>query len=332
MTVRQRILVPGAGGFIGARVLAALAATDWALPVGAGRGAQPPSLPPGAEWLTLDATDAAAVRAAIRGCAGVVNCVTGDAHTIVDSARAVFAAAAASAPQIRAVHLSSMSVYGTSSGTLDERAPLRADLGPYSAAKTAAEASAGLVTDSVILRPGIVYGARSPWWTDRIARLLVARRLGDLGAAGSGCCNLVYVEDLAAAIVCALRLPGDGARIYNLAAPGAPNWNGYFAAFAAALGVEPLRRIGALRLALELRVIGPALKLVEIAARLAQRAEPDAPPAIRPWLVGLCRQSPLLDTQAAKRDLPLRWTALKDGLASSASWFHATRAGRRSSL
>jgi nucleoside-diphosphate-sugar epimerase len=326
VTTRQHILVPGAGGFVGARVLAALAATDWALPVGAGRGAAPPSLPPGAQWLDLNATDASAVRAAVRDCVGVVNCVTGDARTIVESARAVFDAAAASALQPRVVHLSSMAVYGTASGTLDEHAPLLADLGPYSAAKAAAEACAAMVEDSVILRPGIVYGPGSPWWTDRIARLLVARRLGDLGTAGNGCCNLVYVEDLAQAIVHALRLPAGGARIYNFAAPDAPSWNGYFERFATALDVAPLRQIGALRLAIELRVIGPALKLMEIAARLAQRAEPDATPAIRPWLTGLCRHTLVLDTQAANRDLALRWTPLDEGLAACASWFQSTRA------
>jgi nucleoside-diphosphate-sugar epimerase len=332
MTARQRILVPGAGGFLGARVLAALAATDWARPVGAGRRAPSAALPPGAEWLTLDATDTAAVRAGMRYCAGVVNCVTGDPRTIVESARAIFTAAAAHAPQIRVVHLSSMAVYGTASGTVDERAPLRADLGPYSAAKAVAETSAGLVADSVILRPGIVYGPGSPWWTDRIARLLVARRLGDLGAAGSGCCNLVYVDDLAQAIVRALRLSAGGARIYNLAAPAAPDWNGYFTHYAQALGVAPLPRIGPRRLALELRVLGPALRLIEVAARLARRMEPDATPAIRPWLTALCRHALVLDTQAAQRDLSLRWTTLDGGLAASASWFHATRPGQRGPL
>ncbi|MDE2219785.1 MAG: NAD-dependent epimerase/dehydratase family protein, partial [Gammaproteobacteria bacterium] len=278
---------------------------------------------------TLDATDPAAVRAATRDCDGVVNCLAGDADTIVGSARAIYSAAAAGSPRPRVVHLSSMAVYGTASGTLDERAPLRADLGPYSAAKVAAEAGAMQAADSIILRPGIVYGPGSAWWTDRIARLLLARRLGDLGAAGNGCCNLVHVDDLAAAIIAALRLPAAGTRIYNIAAPGAPSWNDYFARFAAALGLGPVRRIGPIRLAFELRAVGPALKLVELASLLAQRAQSDARPPIRPWLVALCRQALRLDTQAANRDLAPHWTDLDAGLEACARWFHQTRSAQQ---
>ena len=47
------------------------------------------------------------------------------------------------------------------------------------------EAMAGGL-DAAILRPALVYGRGSALWSERVARLLRAGRLGDLGAAGDG--------------------------------------------------------------------------------------------------------------------------------------------------
>lgn len=324
VNARARVVVLGANGFLGRRVMAALAATDWAQPIGASRRAPP--MPPGADatWISVDATDESALRRALAGAVAVVNCVAGDARTIVASAGACFAAAA-SAPATRIVHLSSQAAYGSATGVLDETAPLLGDLGPYSAAKAASEQLAARAADCVVLRPGIVYGAHSPWWSDRIARLLVARRLGTLGSRGLGRCNLVYVDDAAAAIVSALRLPGAGVQAFNLSAPEPPTWNEYFHRYAQALHVLPLRPMSPLRLGLELAVAAPALKLLEAGGRLLHQREPDAIPPIRPWLLELCRHGIVLDSRKAERLLNMRWTPLDRGLQKTAAWFATAR-------
>jgi len=295
-------------------MIAALAASDWAVPVAAGHRARPDV--PGA--IVVDATQADAVAAALTGIDGVINCVAGDAEVIGRNAAALFGAAARLAAAPRIVHLSSMAAYGTTVGLVEESAPLRGDWDPYSQAKAAAESQAAAYPASVILRPGIVYGPGSPWWSDRIARLLVARRLGDLGAHGDGWCNLVHVDDVAKAALLALRTPSASGQAFNIASPSPPTWNGYFQRYAKALGAVPVRRISARRLAMELKLIAPALKLAEIGARFTGGAPP---PPIRPWLVRLCAHEMRLAVGKAETLLGMHWMDLDAGLKTAADWF-----------
>jgi nucleoside-diphosphate-sugar epimerase len=295
--------VLGAHGFIGRRVIAALAASDWAVPVAAGRRGRSDS--PGA--IVIDATQADAVAAALAGIDGVINCVAGDVAVIVKNAEALFGAAARLAAAPRIVHLSSMAAYGTAVGLIDESTPLRGDWDPYSRAKAAAESQAAAYPASVILRPGIVYGPGSPWWSDRIARLLVAHRLGDLGARGDGWCNLVHVDDVAKAALLALRTPRAAGQAFNIGSPSPPTWNSYFERYAKALGAVPVRRISARRLAVEVTLGAPAMKLLETVARFTGGAPP---PPIRPWLLRLCCHE--LRLAVGKADA---------GLKTAAEWF-----------
>ena len=196
----QRVLVLGANGFIGRRVVVQLSQSDGVTVIAAGRSPIFTNQARNIDSRVFDATDEYAMRRALDGVTGVVNCIAGNPETIITSARALFSAVAKISPAPRIVHLSSLAVYGSISGAVDETVPPRGDLGPYSAAKLITEKLASDRESVVTLRPGIVYGPRSPWWSDRIARLLCAGRLGDLGVAGNGLCNLVYVDDVAAAV------------------------------------------------------------------------------------------------------------------------------------
>ncbi len=297
----MRVLVLGADGFVGTKVVAALAASGWASPVAGGRRGRPGPT----ERVVVDATDAAALTTALAGIDAVVNCVAGGPDTITRNAAALFAAAG----DRRVVHLSSMAVYGSATGRIDETAPLLADSGAYAAAKAEAErAAAG--SDTVILRPGCIYGGGSPQWSDRIATLLRQRRIGDLGAAGDGCSNIVHVDDVVAAILAALRRGTSGAA-YNLAQPDAPDWNGYFLAFARALGAVPIRRVPAWQLRLDSKVM--AVPLV-----LARRVAGTLPPPIPPSLARLWQQDIRLDPYRATRELGIAWTPLAAGVAEAA--------------
>ena len=307
-----RVLVLGADGFVGSRVTAALAMSDWAIPVAAGRRPRPGG---GTARIVLDATDPAAMVAAVQGIDAVVNCVTGDATTIVRGAAALFDATRGR----RVVHLSSMAVYGDATGRVDETAPLLAGAGPYGAAKIIAEGHAAEASNIVVLRPGCIYGAGSLQWSSRIAALLAARRIGDLGAGGAGCSNLVHVDDVVAAIMAAVRSDPARGRAFNLAMPDAPDWNGYFRAFAQALGSLPVGRVPAWRITLETRSLAVPLAF---GAKMSSRV----PPAITPALARLWRRDIRLDATRATDLLHLDWTSLQAGVCDAAAWATGRRA------
>ena len=311
--MKKRIAVLGAGGFIGRHIVSALAASDWAAPVAAGhrRAVDNTTV---VETLRLDATSPIELASALTGAYGVINCVTGSSGTIVDGARALFGVTSRMSPPPRVIHFSSMVVYGAAIGTVDETAELRGDLGPYSMAKVAAEALAWGHHNVVSLRPGCVYGGHSPQWSERVARWLQAFRLGDLGPAGDGICNLVHIDDVVEATLRALRSPEAGGQAFNLAMSSPPTWNEYFIAYARALGAVPVRRISQLRLQLEGKLLAPPLKIAEILARKAHLRLP--PPPVPPSLLRAFRQELLLDSRKAERVLAMQWTPLERGLTA----------------
>jgi nucleoside-diphosphate-sugar epimerase len=317
MAGRERILVLGASGFIGRRVVQALLESDWATPLAAVHRT-PLALASPVESLQLDATDPVSLETALEGVSGVVNAVAGDARTIVAGGRALFAACARRSPRPRIVHLSTMLVYADGVGTVDESAPLRGDYGDYSEAKVEVEALASDYPRVVHLRPGIVYGPESPLWCERIAQWLLAHRLGDLGEAGRGWCNLAYIDDVVTAVCQALRMPGLDGEAFNIAMTTPPSWNDYLRRFAAALGASFVR-ISRARLQFEMHAVAPPLKLAELAAR-AMRLGWQPPPPLRPWLLRQCVYPLRLDVTKAETRLGLRWTPLDEGLARSASW------------
>src|SRR6202011_3294259 len=183
---------------------------------------------------------------------------------IVSSTKVLLEYAAQLSRPPRVVSLGSLAAYGSATGTVNETTPLRGDLSEYSAAKAEADRLAEQYRFVVTLRPGIVYGPGSSWWTDRIARLLVRGRLGNLGDAGEGNCNLVFVDDVAVAAVRALGLSDADIGPYNLSWPVRLTWNEYFERYAAALGVGPVRLISRQRLMVETRLLAPALKMFEL--------------------------------------------------------------------
>lgn len=300
---KMRILVLGAEGFVGRRLTAAIGASDWASNV--------------IEGTRCDERDRSQVAAALARSDGVVNAAHGGPAAIRAAAVLLYDLAAALQIPPRIVHLSSMTVYGSAVGDVDETAELCADLGEYSAAQLAAELRAATYANCVVLRPGCEYGATCPEWSERIARLLFARRLGDLGAAGDGYCNLVYLDDLVDAVFAALRVPAIQGQSFNLAMPNPPTWNEYFTQFARALGAVPLRRIGRRRLQIETTLLAPPLRIAEILARTAHLPI-RVPPVLSPSLRRLCGQEIRLNSRKAGTLLGVRWMDLTEGLARTA--------------
>jgi nucleoside-diphosphate-sugar epimerase len=301
---KQRIVVIGAGNFIGSRVVSALDASDWA------------------RAITQSSVDVAPT--SLSGVDGIFNATVGSPHAVLAAARALFGAAHPGGASMRIVQLSSMTVYGAVEGVVDESTALSSDLGAYASAHIEAERIASGYGNSVILRPGCEYGPQCPDWSQRIARLLLAHRLGDLGSAGDGFCNLVYIDDLAAAALASLRLAGLGGQAFNLAMPSPPTWNEYFIRFGVTLGAVPIRRICARRLKIEGKILAPPLKAADLLARRFKIQPRFLAPAVTPSLLRACRQEIKLESAKAQSALSLTWTPLDAGLSRAAADFRAT--------
>lgn len=299
-----RVLVAGSRGFVGRRVTAALAASSWARPVELAPRARLDEL-----LMQVDC---------------VANCLTGDPGSILAGASALFAAAANAPRRLPIVHLSSMTVYGSRCGSVDESGPTPGDLGPYSASQRDADRLAAGYPEAIRLRPGCEYGPDCLAWTARVAHWLVRRRLGDLGAAGDGYCNLLFVDDLVAAILQALRRPELRGGAFNLALPAPPTWNEYFIAFAKALGAVPVRRVTRRRLMVETKLLAPPLKVLESLCARAGLGALSLPPPIPPSLLRTCSQDLRLDVHRAESALGIEWTPLALGLDRAAAWCRTT--------
>ena len=307
----MKVLLLGGTGYIGSRLAMLLAQTGWATPVVTSRRSG------------IDTTNLESMSRALEGMDAVVNCVSGSADSIAQGAR-VLVQAAHKAGHPRIVHLSTMSVYGALEGEVTEASPRDPSIGWYARAKCEAE---DIIADyeggAVMLRPGCVWGAGSDLWVGRIGRLLRARRLGDLGAAGDGWSNLVAVDDVCQAAAASLRIettPGLP-RVFNLAAPDSPRWNDYFVDLALAIRATPVKRLSARRMKLDAKLLGPPLKLAEIAMRKAKLPTRDLPDPIPPGLLGVFERHLHLRGDLAARELALEWTPYERVLRESAAWF-----------
>lgn len=295
--MRQRVLVLGGTGFVGSRVAHALAASPLYEPVVASRSGT----------VRLDATDLRQVRDVLPTVDCVVNCIAGSEQAMIRSTAALCAAARKCPPR-QIVHISSMAVYGAATGFVQERTAPVSPVSGYGLAKMACEeAMVRFVEDGghgVILRPGCVFGPGGPQWTVRIARLLRSGRLGDLGAAGDGFCNLTDVDDLADAVLRCLALESSAGSIFNVASVISATWNDFLIKYAMALGATPVRRIGGRRLRVETKIVAPALLLASFVTKSAKES------MITPSFAGLMRQRIQLDCSSAEEALGLRWTPL----------------------
>jgi nucleoside-diphosphate-sugar epimerase len=247
-----RIAVTGAGGFIGRAVCERLAA-DGAQPLGLDLRVQAREAVErtGAAFAVGDTTDAAGMRTALEGCAGVVHtaALLGDRAAmdaqfrvnVLGTLNVLDAAEAAGAERV--VHLSSVATWG-----YDFTEPLRSEDArprvcgdPYVDTKTASQELA-LRRGAAIVRPGDVYGPESVPWT---IRPVTALRQGTfvLPGRGDGILTLVYIDDLVDCIVRALVTPaasGQGVTAWD----GAPvTAKDFFARYAAMLGQDGVRTL-----------------------------------------------------------------------------------------
>jgi nucleoside-diphosphate-sugar epimerase len=322
---RQTVLVIGGGEVTDSRLMDLLAAKSSYRPIIIARAAGQAAVPH-RELRNCDATKTTEVGAALAGADVVVNCIAGRPRTIVAVTKALCDAARRNPPR-RIVHLSSMAVYGGAEGLVDEGSRPEPPLNAYARARIECEtlvqqyvADGG---DAVIIRPSCVFGPGSEPWGSRIARLLVSRRLGDLGRMGDGLCNLIYVDDLVRLIIATLSEPGLSGETFNASADWPrPTWNDFLIRFARAIGATPVERITARRMRVEVELLAPLLRG---AALLAGRvgAGRFVADGMTPSFVRLLGQSITISGAKASARMGITHTPLDRAIDETAQWWRS---------
>lgn len=240
------------------------------------------------ELRRAEALDAAALAQAFAGCEVVVHDAADDEHAIADTVEPVYRAARAAGVR-RIVYLSTALVHGPNPppGTT-EATPLRDDQ-PFanSNARVRAERCLGRLAadgkvETVVLRPGIVFGPKSLRVLELADALPVGRAYWIDG--GRAMCNSIYIDNLAHAIEHAIATPGVSGEAFLVGDEERVTWREFYLGVARALGfgerafhearpaAAPHRRgtgwVSTLRRA--------------ILARLPVREKPALPPA-DPW-------------------------------------------------
>lgn len=339
-----RILVTGAGGFIGGRVVEVLHHLGRG-PVRAGirrwsSAARIGRFP--VEIAQCDLTEPAQIGRALDGVDAVVHCAKGSPEVNVEGTRKLLEAAHKAGVR-RMVHLSTIDVYGPVTGEVDESSPLRPTGSPYGDGKIAAERACreagerGL--EVAILRPTLVYGPFSESWTIEWAERLQSPPWMFAADDCGGTCNLVYVDDLVGAVLHALERPGAAGEAFNVNGPERPSWQAYFEALNAALGLPPLRSQSATTSHASAQVMRPVratakfllarfdepimalYRRSDLAKRLMKGAEGVIRKAPTPAELGMLRREVSFATRKAQERLGWRPAfPMTDGIAQSAAW------------
>ncbi|MFL6196275.1 MAG: NAD-dependent epimerase/dehydratase family protein [Thermoanaerobaculia bacterium] len=208
----RKVLVTGATGFIGGRLIERLVVEHGAevtalvrnLAAAARLARFPVTVARG------DVTHPANLATAIQGCEVVFHCAYGTSGSQKhrgwvnrEGTRRVLEASRAAGVS-RIVYLSTLMVYGqTEDGDLDESAPRKRFGNVYSDSKLEAERIAltsGLPVS--VLQPTAVYGPYGGVWTEAVIRSLKSGRQ-ILVNGGDGLGNAVYVDDLVSAMLLA---------------------------------------------------------------------------------------------------------------------------------
>ncbi len=241
----RKVLVTGASGFIGRRLVAALAAAGAEVTAPARNRHSAAALAGlGVRVVTGEMADARAMAAAVDGQEVIFNL----AYDFRASAQANLAGldglltAAERLGRARIIHTSSIVVYDDwPGGALTETAPMERPGGsPYRRAKIAMERR--LMAGSrpaAIMQPTIVYGPGSTLWTDGFAEALLTGAV--VLPEPEGLCQGVFVDDVVQGLMRAAALPDLGRERFILNGPAPFAWSALIGGYRDILGAGEVR-------------------------------------------------------------------------------------------
>jgi nucleoside-diphosphate-sugar epimerase len=238
--------VLGAGGFIGYRLTEYLLLNDLAIPRPVVRSFRSMARVSRFDLDTqiADALDTAALVRAMAGCEVVFHCVVGNRKTILDSLSATYAACRRAGVN-RLIYLSSAVVHGHNPkpGTDESSPKIKDQPFDYNVSKVLAEAKLHSImrdgaVECVVLRPCIVYGPRSTFWTAGLAADILLGR-AYLVEGGNGICNTIFVDNLVEAMALCATHPAAPGNTFLINDAERVTWHQLYSSVAEAVGVDP---------------------------------------------------------------------------------------------
>lgn len=246
MLTGKKMLVTGASGFIGGRLVEKLilyhGANVRALVRNFARTARIARFR--LEMVQGDIADPDVIDRAVAGCDVVFHCAHDlqNAQRNLDGAR-VLAEACLRHGASRLVHVSSVSVYEPlPDGDLDESSPAEPCGCEYADNKLAVETELLRYAHEhslplVVIQPTIVYGPFSKPWTIGPVRQLRSGRVV-LPDDGAGLCNGVYVDDVVDALILGAQKDRAVGERFLISGPAPVTWREFYAAYERALGIQ----------------------------------------------------------------------------------------------
>jgi nucleoside-diphosphate-sugar epimerase len=318
--MKPRILVTGAGGFVGGWVAEAFHLQGWAT-IRAGISRWPSAARIARfplEIIECDVMSEASLMVALDNVDFVVHCARGrgDDNTVtIEGTRRLLECAKRKGVK-KVIFMSSVAVYGAAVGSVSEDTPPVAPVTEYGRGKRAAEEICRQYADEnfsiAAVRPTLIYGPFSEQWTIPYIQRLLSGRWRSLGSGGEGQCNLVYVGDLVRMTRFLIENDFGHYNVFNANGPEIPTWNTYLERFNAALGLPPLRPPDrSLNFKVALRV--PIRKLGKY--MLAHHKK---------LLSGLAQRSPALKSIMLKTEADLRLMPNADDVERFATDVHYT--------
>lgn len=313
----MRVFLTGGTGLVGSQIIGQLRSRgDDVVALARSNRAAAALHSLGAEPLSGDVTDAAALARGVEGCDAAVHAAAvilsrGDwdrfhSTNVVPAATIARVAARAGA---RLVHISSVAVYGRrttydgGAASVTEEFGLEHPLFPgdhYARSKREAERAVWNVREetglsAVAIRPCVIYGEKDRTFAIRVARML-RRGIVPLLGEGANRLSVVYAGNVAAAVLAALDRPNvTGA--FNVANDGELTQREFLERFARGLGVR-LRLVRIPR-----RLAWSAATCVDALLRLLR---PSSPMALLKTAVQFLAASNPFDSSKAERELGWR--------------------------
>jgi nucleoside-diphosphate-sugar epimerase len=252
MIDNKQILVTGATGFIGGRIIETLylkghqkfqaCMRSWNT---AARISRFPI-----DTVVCDVLDPKQTKCAMGGVDVVIHCAVGNRDVNIVGTKNLLEAAL-DAGIDRFVYLSTAEVYGNVQGEISETQPYKYSGNEYCDSKIEAEKlcwdyhKKGLAV--VIIRPTIVYGPFSTTWTIEMAEKLQSGKWIIYNKYCNGICNLVYIDDIVSGILLSAEREEAIGNAFNINGSERISWNQYFSLFAEVIGVEPIEELNLFR-------------------------------------------------------------------------------------